>query len=117
MEVVDFQSTVACTNEWGHNMKIPQRGEKLCRIFNEVADRSETKALARIEKSPEKIYEIMCCLLRAKRGARLPRPPLDPPSVGSAAFGSVSPSFEGSASDHAYRARAYRLEKYMKRTP
>ena len=90
--IVDFQSTVACTNEWGHDMKIPQRErKKLCRIFNEVADKSETKALARIKKSPQNINEIMCCLLRAKRGARLPRPPLDPPSVGSAAFGSVSP--------------------------
>ena len=37
--------------------------------------------------------QLFCdCLLGAKRGARLPRPPLDPPSVGPAASGSECPS-------------------------
>ena len=45
----------------------------------------------------------MCCPLRAKLGARLPRPPLDPPSVGSAAFGFVSQSITESTSNPMHR--------------
>ena len=48
----------------------------------------------------------MCCLLRAKRGARLPRPPLDPPIVGPAAFGSVCPPFEQRAHERSRRSCA-----------
>ena len=45
----------------------------------------------------------MGCLLRAKRGARLPRPPLDPPSVGPAAFGFVSQSITQSTGHPTHR--------------
>ena len=67
---------------WGHDVKIPQHREK-----RYVACRLEV-----IESTREKNLWNHVLPAGAKRGARLPRPPLDPPSVGSAAFGFVSQS-------------------------
>ena len=65
-----------------------------------VRDRREAKTRAKLKNSMK--FHVACS--GAKRGARLPRPPLDPPSVRSAAFGSVSLPFEESASDPDDRA-------------
>ena len=74
---------------WGHAPKIPQREEKSYVTFLTGMPYRQKQATVKGESKNQLFGH---CLLGAKRGARLPRPPLDPPSVGPAASGSECPS-------------------------
>ena len=86
-------------------LQIPNHGHNLTSEVRPLRPpaRGLTKRTDREKRSETETREIGCCLLRAKRGARLPRPPLDPPSVGSAAFGFVSQSITQSTSNPTHR--------------
>ena len=64
---------------WGHDPKIPQRQEKSYVTFLMGGLYLRNRATVQ-DASKNQLFEH--CLLGCKRWARLPRPPLDTPSVG-----------------------------------